>query len=613
MSSRYSKIPASVQLAKMRAALLAKKAMGTRRVAGGASTRNRRGYKRSVYWPNRIRGKGDYFIMPGESKRTENMFDGFGSHIGRAVFGPAGRYLGGAAHALFKKLTGFGDYKVKSNSIAMGTDPPAFASMGRGTIVRHREYLQDIITSSSANTFNIQTFPINAAQTLTFPWLSTIADSFEQYCIRGMVFEFKSMSADALNSTNTALGSVIMATQYNSANPAFTSKAQMENHEFCTSGKPSTSFLHPIECARGETPISCLYTRPGPVPSGTDIRLYDLGQFNIATTGFQGTSVNIGELWISYDVELLKPQMNVGGDDEGGTSDHYTLGSGITTSAYFGTTPTLQSGSNLGTIMAAGISTVTFPVIPTTVNYFIYYQVTGTSATLTSGLDFGINGSATLLPILNGGADEIVLPSGSTCAIQTGVVVIQIPAATTGSFTIDAGTLPTSPVRGDLMITQLSSSQTMALTSLGKDIAERKLGSACRRKVKAEPLDFGVPADGAHEGPDGEEEPPEPTTESEDEIEAYRLLIKARRRQKATAEAKATRETKEEKKTKRTGGEDDDEDSSDMVKVKHTRAVVASGGATTTTGPARVETAGDASVIPVFGTPVVAAKKASLK
>lgn len=55
------------------------------------------------------------------------------------------------------------------------------------------------------------------------------------------------MSADALNSVNTALGQVIMATDYNAANPPFGQKSEMENYEFGQSCKPSESQIHPIE------------------------------------------------------------------------------------------------------------------------------------------------------------------------------------------------------------------------------------------------------------------------------------------------------------------------------------------------------------------------------
>ena len=62
-----------------------------------------------------------------------------------------------------------------------------------------------------------------------------------------MLFEFRTMSADALNSVNTALGQVIMATDYNAANPPFGQKSEMENYEFGQSCKPSESQIHPIE------------------------------------------------------------------------------------------------------------------------------------------------------------------------------------------------------------------------------------------------------------------------------------------------------------------------------------------------------------------------------
>ena len=74
------------------------------------------------------------------------------------------------------------------------------------------------------------------------------------------------MSADALNSVNTALGQVIMATDYNAANPPFAQKSEMENYEYGQSAKPSESAIHPIECARLQTTISELYTRAGAVP-----------------------------------------------------------------------------------------------------------------------------------------------------------------------------------------------------------------------------------------------------------------------------------------------------------------------------------------------------------
>lgn len=227
-----------------------------------------------------------------------------GSALGSALGGVGGRFLG--------KIFGTGDYitsadKVKYNVLVNEAQVPQFGSNKNIVHVRHREYLGDVITSSSANTFQVQTYNINPGLSATFPWLSQVCgSSFQQYRINGMIFEYRSMSADALNSTNTALGSVVMATDYDSADAAFTSKAQMENTEFGVSCKPSSCMVHAIECARNQTAVSEQYIRAFSVPSGADIRLYDLGKFYIATAGFQGTSVNVGELWVSYDITLFK-------------------------------------------------------------------------------------------------------------------------------------------------------------------------------------------------------------------------------------------------------------------------------------------------------------------
>lgn len=235
----------------------------------------------------------------------------FGTRAGGYLGSKLGEWAGGAAHSLFSSITGLGAYEVKSN-VLLAQDPAPMVNKDThgGVVLRHREYIGDVITSGTAGAFNLTSFAINAAQETTFPFLSQIAQNYESYVFEGLIFEFRSMSADALNSTNTALGSVIMATDYNAGNPVFVSKAEMENYEFGSSCKPSVNMIHPIECEPKQTAISNnLYTRPFAVPAGQAVQLYDMGNFQIATVGFQGTNVNIGELWCTYQVCLLKPKM----------------------------------------------------------------------------------------------------------------------------------------------------------------------------------------------------------------------------------------------------------------------------------------------------------------
>ena len=130
----------------------------------------------------------------------------------------AGQVLSHGLPMVIKALTGFGDYNVNSNSLMvpkLGGDPPIVRNTNGGFVVHHREYMADITASTS---FNIKTIPINPGLLGSFPWLSQVADSYEQYEMRGLVYEYKSMSSDAVMSSgaSSALGTVIFATQYNS-------------------------------------------------------------------------------------------------------------------------------------------------------------------------------------------------------------------------------------------------------------------------------------------------------------------------------------------------------------------------------------------------------------
>jgi hypothetical protein len=181
---------------------------------------------------NKISGRGGYKLQRAKSYLINNYrkpyrYPGVGAtvgrYIGQTLGGPAGgqigQVLGQGAHALTKTITGFGDYQVKKNALVYNVDAvPEFSNDKRCTIVTHREMICDIQGSTN---FSSQVFRINPAIATTFPWLSSIAGNYEQYVIQGLVFEFKSTSAYALSSSNAALGTVIMATQYNSLSPAF--------------------------------------------------------------------------------------------------------------------------------------------------------------------------------------------------------------------------------------------------------------------------------------------------------------------------------------------------------------------------------------------------------
>lgn len=262
----------------------------------------------------RARGSGDYALFQQDladiNGRYKQTYQNRAQRVGRAIGSGLGAFGGWVADKVF----GSGDYVVGGKAASImtnGKELPLFAATadhGGSTFVQHREYLKDIRTGA-AGTFNVEKFALQVADEKTFPWLATIAQNFEEYRLWGCIFEFRTTSSDALNSTNTALGTVIMATNYNASRPAFISKQEMENYEFSQSAKPSVSQLHGCELAGADTPLTVYYVRNETLGPFDDIKMYDYGNFQIATSGFQASNVVVGELWVTYNVQFLKPRI----------------------------------------------------------------------------------------------------------------------------------------------------------------------------------------------------------------------------------------------------------------------------------------------------------------
>jgi hypothetical protein len=302
--------------------------------------RTRRRYGRGGYW-------GDYFgrKLGGLIGVSGDTAGKFGSEAGDALQGRLMKWIPGFG-AYNMRSSGYGEYiddKVGATGV-QDQDIPIMSNPG-GTdgpvVIRHREYIGDIATTGSS--FAIQyTLPINPALPGTFPWLATVANNFSQYRLMGLIFHFKSTSG-AL-STTQALGEIIMAVNYDTASPAFTNKSQMLNEVFAMSKVPSLDSECPVECDPSQTGGSggLFYTRNGAVPSGQDSRFYDIGTFYIATQG-QTAAVTLGELWVTYQIALYKPQLPAVSIGGGLQSCHYTSTTAVAATPLKGMVATYDS------------------------------------------------------------------------------------------------------------------------------------------------------------------------------------------------------------------------------------------------------------------------------
>ena len=360
-----------------------------------------------------------------------------------------GKWLGSGIGQIF----GSGDYQIVGNQpgynvLMNGAQIPKFSTSKQTNIICHREYLGDILGTAG---FNNTAYPLNPGMATTFPWLATIAQCYQEYKFHGVIFEFRPLITDFV--TNGAPGVVVMATNYNADAAIYNTKQEMENSEYAVSVKPTRELMHGVECATVQTVLPQLYVRSGTPPTGQDLRLYDLGNFQFAT---QANPVqNLGELWVSYCVEFFKPILPT---DVGGN-----VLSTLTNRGSF------SGGSPLGTIQSSisgdlgatfTNTTITWVGQPGNV-YLISINWLGTIAALLSWSGYTLSGLTQLSVYNNKTVNAIITPQPGVSTIQVNFTATMrcdnlVPGPVTMTF--NAGTvLPTGTTFVTVQVTNYSS------------------------------------------------------------------------------------------------------------------------------------------------------------
>jgi len=369
-----------------------------------------------------------------------------------SVAGPAaGLAVGAMAEHGAIKIAGNGDYTVTSNSLfnkgASVDVIPKFSNSKRGTRVVHCEYLGDVISSSTANTFAISSFVVNPGNPTTFPWLAPLAANYDQWRPNGIVFAFKSTSS-SYSGTTQALGGVVLASDYDLVDPTFASKIEMENSAFANSCKSDVHILHPIECNPRERQVALLKCRGVQTPSD-NLQWYDLANFQVATFGVAGTSVNLGELWVTYDITFFKEQVYGGLRGSTINSARYSGTASITTSAYLGTDQAADADNTFSPVFAS--TTLTFPALLPVGTYLVTYRCFGTSTAYTVPTITATSGCSLVSGYSNTNS------ATATNLITTVYVTLTGPSAV---LTFSGGTLPTTPLSATLLVQQVNPSFT---------------------------------------------------------------------------------------------------------------------------------------------------------
>jgi hypothetical protein len=202
-----------------------------------------------------------------------------------------------ARRAIISSLTSSNPQQTINAPVARSTQtqmrqPRIRAGRTAGSItLTHREYLGEI---EGATTFAATAFAVNPGLHSTFPWMAGIANSFEYYKILSMNFEFVSIAA------TSERGRIALAFEYDALDETPTNKVDL----FQIAGASEANVWSNTSLSVKQSPK--LFTRVGPVPS-SDLKTYDHGKL-IAGVSNTATTVVVGELFVSYVIELITPQ-----------------------------------------------------------------------------------------------------------------------------------------------------------------------------------------------------------------------------------------------------------------------------------------------------------------
>lgn len=188
-----------------------------------------------------------------------------------------------------------------SYSTRVGGKAPAITMARDGTScrIRHRELVGSVVGTTVFTVSN--PFRLNPGLVASFPWLSTIANSWEQYKFHRLRMIYTTRTA-----TSTP-GNFIMAVDYDAADAAPANEQIICAYQDSTADAPwkdNCLEMRPPSLAGGQLRH---FIRNAPLPANLDIKTYDCGNFWYATV--DGSATGWGRLWIEYDVEFYVPQL----------------------------------------------------------------------------------------------------------------------------------------------------------------------------------------------------------------------------------------------------------------------------------------------------------------
>ncbi len=174
-----------------------------------------------------------------------------------------------------------------------------YSSTGRECRVVHKEFITNVVGSVNFTTpIQVQ---LNPGLVGSFPWLSNIANNFEQYRVNALRFCY-------MTRTGTSVpGSVLMYPDYDAADSAPLTEQIASAYAEIVEDAPWKDNMCILRPAGMHALGPRKFIRNSAV-AASDIKTYDVGTFYLSTV--DGTAVPWGKVWIEYDISFYEPQLN---------------------------------------------------------------------------------------------------------------------------------------------------------------------------------------------------------------------------------------------------------------------------------------------------------------
>jgi len=286
-----------------------------------------------------------------------------------------------------------------------------------------------------------------------------------------LVFSYETEAYTASGS-NVSAGKVILATNYDPSDAAFTTDQQMEDYSNSDRGAPYCEIVHDVlggDHSLKNEPLKNYFVNSSantqaPTGDSSQGKFYTIGNFQLGCQGNASASAEIGELYVTYSFTMIRPkqQTPLG---QNLVCAHVVEGAAATAaaagSAFLGTTAGLvRSGSTLNVV--ATKSTFSLPALGRYLVSAVFQGSVTVNATFSPGANIS---NATIL--VDNSLSEVAGTSGgySLCMYACDV---NVAGTGSGNLITISGLTNLASGTADILISQISTGLTRPVTRLEK-------------------------------------------------------------------------------------------------------------------------------------------------